>query len=110
MVRKMAKLAEVAMRCWEIKKCGVVAREKCEVFTTEMAAMEQEAGFINCWDFKGCEESKRNQCVAFINRQGQECWMLTGTLCNENEILEFKEKMKICKKCEFFKKHANKHI
>ncbi|MBF0555301.1 MAG: hypothetical protein HQK96_12220 [Nitrospirae bacterium] len=97
------------MKCWEIKKCGVDKREACNVYTEEMKSLA-DPRLVNCWDFLECPESKRNLCEAYINRQGQECWKLTSTRCNENEILEFNEKMRLCRKCEFFNKHANRHI
>ncbi|MBF0465536.1 MAG: hypothetical protein HQK88_00470 [Nitrospirae bacterium] len=89
------------MNCWEIKKCSEDERSACPVFI-------KESDVVNCWDVLKCEESKRNACVAFINNNGQECWKLTGTLCHGNVIDEFKEKIKQCRKCEFFTKYAKR--
>ncbi|MBF0567761.1 MAG: hypothetical protein HQK95_02725 [Nitrospirae bacterium] len=99
-----------ALKCWEIKKCDCAVKATCDVYNEEMNALKPDPSVVNCWDYLECPESKRNLCEAYIERQGQECWKLTSTRCNDNEILEFNEKMRLCRKCGFFNKHANRHI
>ncbi|MBI4767983.1 MAG: helix-turn-helix transcriptional regulator [Deltaproteobacteria bacterium] len=56
-----------------------------------------------CWIIKKCPEEIKNQCPAWKFKNGQLCWFITGTFCEGQVNNNWKEKIKICKKCEVFK-------
>ena len=56
-----------------------------------------------CWVIKKCPEPVRQNCPAWELQAGQLCWFVNGTMCQGNVKEGWNEKMKICRKCKFFK-------
>ena len=54
----------------------------------------------NCWVVKKCPPKRRNECPAYEYKAGRFCWMINGTFCKGMPQKNWKEKMKICRKCE----------
>ena len=54
----------------------------------------------NCWTVKKCPPKRRNECPAYEYKAGRFCWLINGTICKGKPQLSWKEKMKICRKCE----------
>ena len=54
----------------------------------------------NCWVVKKCPPERRNECPAYEYKAGRFCWMINGTFCKGMPQKNWKEKMKICRKCE----------
>ena len=54
----------------------------------------------NCWVVKKCPSKRRNECPAYEYKAGRFCWMINGTFCKGMPQKNWKEKMKICRKCE----------
>ncbi len=88
--------------------------------------MNQKALKMNCWEFKKCGRepggSKVNElgvCPAatfkdadgFLGGKngGKACAYITGTFCNQQIQGTFKDKMKECLKCDFYKELMFKH-
>jgi hypothetical protein len=53
-----------------------------------------------CWSIKQCPPERKKQCPAWEFRAGQICWFVSGTICEGAIQKNWKEKMKICRKCE----------
>jgi len=84
----------------------------------------------NCWEYMGCGQRsgrKRSQgCTQCpvpemtnydgINggkNGGRICWLITGTLCDEDVQLTFAHKFDTCRKCDFYwtvREEAGKNI
>lgn len=58
---------------------------------------------IDCWDFKNCPQDRKNDCLAFIQRAGKKCWLVTGTMCGGVEQKDMRAKIAKCRACEFYK-------
>ncbi len=56
-----------------------------------------------CWTIKKCPMDVRQNCPAWELKAGQLCWFINGTMCEGKEQKDWSEKMKICRKCNFFK-------
>lgn len=64
---------------------------------------------MNCWEIILCSTKIRNKCPAYP-KKGTDCWKVTGTKCKGGvvEMSSLKEKIKICKECNFFIKYVKK--
>lgn len=56
-----------------------------------------------CWVVKKCPRQRKHQCPAWEFQAGKHCWFITGTNCENEAHLNWKEKMTICCSCEIFK-------
>lgn len=52
-----------------------------------------------CWTVKKCPSERKKQCPAWEYRSGTICWFVNGTVCDGVVQSNWKEKMKICRKC-----------
>lgn len=53
-----------------------------------------------CWDVKGCSTEYRNNCPAWEFQAGKLCWFINGTFCEGAAQKDWREKMKVCRRCE----------
>jgi hypothetical protein len=53
-----------------------------------------------CWNIKKCPPEQRKRCPAWEFRSGTVCWFINGTICEGEAQINWKEKMKVCRKCE----------
>ena len=53
-----------------------------------------------CWTIKNCPPKQKKQCPAWEFRAGKFCWFINGTICNGIAQKTWKDKMKMCRKCE----------
>ena len=53
-----------------------------------------------CWDIKNCPEEMRERCPAWEFNTGNLCWFINGTICLGIAHKAWKDKIKICRKCE----------
>ena len=58
------------------------------------------AALKNCWTIKKCPAAIKRKCPAWEFQAGKLCWFINGTLCECNAQKNWREKMKICRKCE----------
>lgn len=56
----------------------------------------------NCWEVQSCPSDRKQECPAFKIGRGDKCWLVTGTLC-KNQQGTMLEKMDNCRKCDFYK-------
>ncbi len=54
----------------------------------------------SCWTIKNCPPNQKKQCPAWEFRAGKFCWFINGTICNGIAQKTWKDKMKMCRKCE----------
>jgi hypothetical protein len=54
---------------------------------------------INCWEFKKC--GRKEDCPAYPHH-GRICWYIAGTFCEGKIQGEYAQKIKDCRKCEFY--------
>ena len=57
---------------------------------------------IPCWEVISCPENKRKGCPAWEFQKGNLCWFINGTFCKGVAQKDWKEKMKICRRCKMF--------
>lgn len=78
---------------------------KCDVYQAAHGAFAEkilpEASGVKCWQVKNCPTQRRNKCPAYPE-QGDQCWMVTATLCGGQEQGSYREKMENCRKCEVY--------
>ena len=56
-----------------------------------------------CWIKKKCLFELKTQCPAWEFQVGDLCWFINGTICEGVIQKDWREKMRICRKCEVFK-------
>ena len=61
---------------------------------------------MNCWDYKQCPEERRSQCPAYLDDEGDNCWLVIGTLCEGRPRTDLNDKVDMCSRCEFRKSNA----
>lgn len=69
--------------------------------TLSSAASPPAAQAVVCWDIKDCPTERRDSCPAYPG-DGNNCWMVTGTLCGGQEQGSYREKMTNCRKCNVY--------
>jgi len=57
-------------------------------------------GRKSCWVIKKCPSERKKQCPAWEFQAGGLCWFINGTICEGEVQKNWKEKMKICQRCE----------
>ena len=53
-----------------------------------------------CWVIKKCPPETRKACPAWEFQSGDMCWFTCGTLCSNEVMGNWAEKMLICRSCE----------
>ncbi len=53
----------------------------------------------SCWTIKKCPPKQRKTCPAYEYNAGKFCWLINGTICECKVQKNWKEKMKICRRC-----------
>lgn len=65
--------------------------------------LERQRKISPCWKVKSCPTKIKTSCPAWEFRAGKLCWFINGTVCQGEVHQDWKEKMKICRKCEVFR-------
>ena len=52
-----------------------------------------------CWNVETCPTEKRQNCPAWEFNSGDLCWFINGTICHGEVQESWKEKIKMCRKC-----------
>ncbi len=55
---------------------------------------------MECWSIKNCPEERKVRCPAWEFQAGRFCWFINGTICECKAQKNWKEKIKICRKCK----------
>ena len=67
--------------------------------------MSRKRGVIRgqkpCWTVKKCPAKQKKECPAWEFQAGKFCWFINGTICCGKAHDKWKEKMKVCRSCEF---------
>jgi len=53
-----------------------------------------------CWKVLDCPKERKRQCPAWEFKSGKLCWFINGTICSGVAHEKWKDKIKICRKCE----------
>jgi DNA-binding XRE family transcriptional regulator len=56
-----------------------------------------------CWDIRNCSVETRRHCPAWEYEAGSLCWFINGTLCQGKPQTNWRNKMKVCRKCKVFR-------
>ena len=56
-----------------------------------------------CWEILSCPDEWRKKCAAWEFNIGRVCWFVNGTFCRGREQGAWKDKIKLCRRCEAFK-------
>ena len=56
-----------------------------------------------CWIINQCPPARKKQCPAWEFKAGNLCWFINGTICEGIVHTEWKEKIKVCEKCDVWK-------
>jgi hypothetical protein len=55
-----------------------------------------------CWVIRKCPKEMKQNCPAWELQVGNLCWFINGTICQGQVQKNWREKMKLCRKCEVF--------
>ncbi len=55
-----------------------------------------------CWSIKQCSKEIRKQCPAWEFQTGELCWFINGTTCEGYAHKKWKDKIIVCRSCDFF--------
>lgn len=56
-----------------------------------------------CWEILACPIERRDRCPAWEYKLGNACWFVTGTICSGKVQKTWEEKIKLCRRCEYYK-------
>lgn len=71
-----------------------------QVFFLTSRKRGDQKGLKSCWITKKCPRERKAQCPAWEFRAGTLCWFVNGTICEGEVQKDWKEKIKLCRKCE----------
>ena len=60
-----------------------------------------------CWEIRKCSLETRQACPAWEFDAGDLCWFINGTICQGKPQNNWGNKMKVCRRCEVFKRNLN---
>lgn len=60
-----------------------------------------------CWVLQKCSKEIRENCPAWEFKAGLFCWCICGTICHGKVQNSWQKKMKICRRCEVFKRSVS---
>ncbi len=55
-----------------------------------------------CWEVKTCPGERKENCPAWEFNAGALCWFINGTIYAGSVHQNWKDKMKLCKKCKVY--------
>jgi len=55
-----------------------------------------------CWEINHCPIEMRRKCPAWEFQLGHLCWFVNGTFCKGEVQVTWREKIRLCRKCEVF--------
>ena len=58
-----------------------------------------------CWEIRKCSLETRQACPAWEFDAGGLCWFINGTLCQGMPKGNWDNKMKVCRRCDVFKRN-----
>ena len=79
---------------------SVPAHVERQVFFLSSRVRGNKKGLKSCWIVKKCPTARKTYCPAWEFRAGTICWFINGTICGGEVHKNWKEKMKLCRKCE----------
>jgi hypothetical protein len=58
---------------------------------------------VQSWESNNCINNNEGRFPAKVNHAGQLCWLLAGTLCDDEDLGVFAQKLSNCNECDFYK-------
>jgi hypothetical protein len=55
-----------------------------------------------CWVTNKCPNERRSHCPAWEFQTGELCWFINGTICEGCAHKKWKDKILVCRSCNFF--------
>ncbi len=74
-----------------------------QVFFLLIILNSQNIKIRPCWSIQKCPIKIKRNCPAWEFQIGHLCWFINGTVCHGEVQESWKEKMKICRRCEVFR-------
>ena len=74
-----------------------------QVFFLASRKRGSQKGLKSCWVTKKCPTIRKKQCPAWEFRAGNLCWFINGTICEGEVQKDWKQKIKLCRKCEILR-------
>ena len=74
-----------------------------QVFFLASRKRGSQKGLKSCWVTKKCPTTRKKQCPAWEFRAGTLCWFINGTICEGEVQKDWKQKIKLCRKCEILR-------
>ncbi|MBU2512205.1 sigma-54 dependent transcriptional regulator [bacterium] len=93
-------LSEQAIREYESGKAPIPGDVERKLFFLISRLRSEEVIRRPCWKVKNCPVEKRMNCPAWEYQSGAICWLIDGTICEENPGETLEEKWERCKQCE----------
>ena len=78
---------------------SVPAHVERQVFFLVSRIRGKNNGLKSCWIIKKCPSEQKKQCPAWEFRAGTLCWFINGNICSGEVQRDWREKMKLCRKC-----------
>jgi hypothetical protein len=104
--KQMAQLLGTSLKAVHSYEQGwrtIPAAVERQMFFLLAAYKENNKGRKPCWVIKDCPSDRKKMCPAWEFKTGNLCWFISGTICEGGAKKNWKEKMKICRKCEVFR-------
>lgn len=70
---------------------------------------KSKADTERCWEILNCPENMKARCKAWELDQGELCWYITGTICQNSNFNTWEEKIEACRQCSVFQKLFEKN-
>ena len=57
-----------------------------------------------CWVVRKCPKENRSRCPTWEFRASHLCWFINGTICHGEVQKDWKNKLKLCRRCKVFQR------
>lgn len=104
--KQMAQLLAISQKAIESFEQGrrnIPVHIERQLFFLVVSMNSQNTKSRPCWDIKKCPIKIKRNCPAWEFQIGHLCWFINGTICQGEVQESWKEKMKICRRCEAFR-------
>ena len=68
-----------------------------------LLAGQRKGRLVPCWRVLECPRERRAKCPAWLVSRGENCWSVTGTLCEGRAAGSWARKVDRCRRCRVFR-------
>lgn len=102
-IAQLLAISQKAIESFEQGRRNIPVHIERQLFFLLVSINSQNIKSRPCWNIQKCPTKIKRNCPAWEFQIGHLCWFINGTICQGEVQESWKEKMKICRRCEAFR-------